>query len=118
LINAYERVVNEEGNVKAKDVMDDVFRAADAEWRGLGIIPDSGLKIKEKYAEYDADKVFDITVPPAESFSGCICGDILRGAKDPADCGLFGRECTPEAPKGACMVSSEGTCAAWYQYGE
>ncbi len=118
LVNAYERVVLKEGNIKAKDIIKEVFEPADSEWRGLGIIPGSGYRIKEEYSAYDAERIFDISVPLSKKYSGCICGDVLRGAKTPGNCALFGKICTPEDPKGACMVSSEGTCAAWYKYGE
>ncbi len=116
LINAYERAVRVEGNTKAKGVMSEVFEAAPADWRGCGVIPQSGLKIKKTYQKYDAEKRFEIDVPRSEENSACICGDILRGSKTPEDCTLFKKQCTPLDPKGACMVSSEGTCAAWYRY--
>jgi len=116
LVNAYQRAVRKNGNMKAKAIMAEVFRACDSEWRGFGVIPASGLEITEEYGRFDAEKKFDINVPVYTDNSGCICGDILRGSKRPADCGLFGSVCTPEDPKGACMVSSEGTCAAWYKY--
>ncbi|MBU1083555.1 MAG: hydrogenase formation protein HypD [Candidatus Omnitrophota bacterium] len=118
LFNAYERVVEENGNLSAKRAIDEVFEPASTSWRGLGVIPLSGLKIKEKYSDYDAEKRLDIKVQESAEKPGCICGDILRGARVPEDCGLFGKTCTPEDPMGACMVSSEGTCAAWYQYGK
>ena len=118
LVNAYERVVKDEGNVKAKEAIKEVFEASHADWRGVGTIKNSGLSIKEKYAEFDAEKKFDIRVQEKENNTDCICGDILRGAKKPVQCNLFGKECTPENPQGACMVSSEGTCSAWYKYGE
>ena len=117
LVNAYERAVRENGNEKAKYIMTEVFEGADAEWRGFGVIPNSGLKIRKIYEKFDAEKLFDINVPPLEEDKGCICGDILRGAKQPVDCPLFGSSCIPTSPQGACMVSSEGTCAAWYKYG-
>lgn len=119
LINAYERVVKKEGNKKALAVMSEVFEESDAEWRGLGVIPRSGLKLRKAYAGLDAEKRF--TIPAGDISSACegacICGDILKGIKEPPDCTLFGKACTPESPRGACMVSSEGSCAAWYKYG-
>ncbi|MBD3380091.1 MAG: hydrogenase formation protein HypD [Candidatus Omnitrophica bacterium] len=117
LVNAYRRAVREEGNRKACAIIDRVFEPCDAEWRGLGMIPDSGLKLRKEYSGLDAGVRFKVDVPPSAEFPGCICGDILRGAKDPSDCPLFGKACIPEGPKGACMVSSEGACAAWYKYG-
>lgn len=116
LINAYERAVKEEGNAKARYIMMEVFDPCDAEWRGCGVIPASGLKINDDLAAFDAEKKFDLQLPEAKEVPGCICGDILRGTRQPVDCPLFGNGCDPMAPKGACMVSSEGTCAAWYKY--
>ncbi len=113
----YTRSVTMEGNVTAQDLCSEVFEKSDAQWRGLGTIPDSGLKIRDKYAAHDAQKTFpEIKPTPSASEHGCICGDILRGVKLPADCPLFGRKCTPSSPIGACMVSSEGTCAAYFKY--
>ncbi|MFH1645016.1 MAG: hydrogenase formation protein HypD [Candidatus Omnitrophota bacterium] len=117
LINAYERAVLTEGNIKAKNIIDEVFEPCDANWRGVGDIPSSGLKVKASYKEFDAEESFQIDVKEQKEISGCICGEILIGAKKPVDCSLFGKGCTPENPIGACMVSSEGACAAWYKYG-
>lgn len=115
----YRRSVREEGNPKALGLMYEVFETRDTEWRGLGIIPDSGLKIKDKYAEFNIEKHMDIEVTePVEESKGCICGDILKGLKTPLDCKLFRRVCNPSNPLGACMVSTEGTCAAYYKYPE
>ncbi len=116
LENAYPRAVTDEGNVKARRVMDAAFRPADAVWRGLGLIGDSGLQIREAYARYDARVRFDARVPDAEEPPGCACGDILTGVKTPAECPLFGKVCTPVHPVGPCMVSTEGTCAAYHRY--
>lgn len=115
---AYRRAVRREGNQQAQRLMAQVFDIAPANWRGIGTIADSGLKLKREYQAFDAERVFDIRVE-AESHepTGCICGDILRGVKTPLDCKLFGTACTPEQPVGPCMVSSEGTCAAYYHYG-
>ncbi|MFH1664520.1 MAG: hydrogenase formation protein HypD [Candidatus Omnitrophota bacterium] len=117
LINAYERAVREEGNIKAQGIMGEVFEPAPVEWRGFGVIPSSGLKIRDKYRAFDAEKIYDVNVPEPAETEGCSCADMLRGAKKPADCKLFRKVCTPENPMGACMVSSEGTCAAWFRYG-
>jgi hydrogenase expression/formation protein HypD len=114
---AYTRGVRPEGNVKALELMDIVFDTAVAGWRGIGDIPGSGLRLKSKYARFDAGRQFDVTLPPAREHAGCRCGEILRGVIRPFDCGLFGKACTPENPVGPCMVSSEGSCAAYYQYG-
>jgi hydrogenase expression/formation protein HypD len=114
---AYRRGVNPKGNKTALELMDRVFQIDSADWRGIGIVPASGLKIKKKYERFDAEQAFSITPKPAKEPKGCICGDILRGVKVPLDCKLFRKTCTPEHPVGPCMVSSEGSCAAYYQYG-
>ena len=114
--NQYTRSVKENGNPKAREIMLEVFEESDSNWRGLGIIPGSGLRIRSKYRDFDARNRFKITWEPAIENPGCICGDILRGVKIPVDCALFGKVCHPEDPKGACMVSSEGTCATWFKY--
>lgn len=116
--NVYPRVVSWEGNPRARKMVEEIFEPADMEWRGLGVIPGSGLKIREKYRDFDAEVRLDITLPPAEEAKGCMCGQILKGINTPKDCPLFGRRCTPGNPVGPCMVSSEGTCAAYYKYGE
>jgi len=115
---AYTRGVRPEGNLKACELMDNVFDTGSASWRGIGDIPQSGLKLKNKYTRYDASLQFEVEIPPAREHAGCRCGEILRGVIRPFDCGLFGQACTPENPVGPCMVSSEGSCAAYYQYGE
>ena len=124
----YSRVAKYEGNPTALALLDRVFEPCDAEWRGLGIIPASGLKLRSQYERFDAHTVFRISdfgflinsaiCNPQSAINGCICGDILRGVKTPPECKLFKNICNPEHPVGACMVSSEGTCAAWYKYGE
>jgi hydrogenase expression/formation protein HypD len=86
-------------------------------WRGIGDIPESGLRLKNKYSRYDASLQFEVNLPETREHAGCRCGEILRGVIKPFDCGLFGKVCTPENPVGPCMVSSEGSCAAYYQYG-
>lgn len=113
--NQYTRAVRSEGNVHALQSMREVFESCDCEWRGLGTIPQSGLRIKDRYRMHDAMNI-PVDVEPSREYAGCICGAILRGELTPADCTLFGTVCTPEEPKGACMVSSEGTCAAYYKY--
>ncbi|MBN1693542.1 MAG: hydrogenase formation protein HypD [Dehalococcoidales bacterium] len=115
---AYRRGVKEEGNIPALRLMDTVFEAGEANWRGIGVVPDSGLNIKKKYERFDVEKRFEIKTPPASEPKGCICGAVLRGVSTPLDCKLFRVKCTPESPVGPCMVSSEGSCATYYQYGE
>ncbi len=117
LENAYPRAVTDDGNPAAQKLLDDVFDVQDTEWRGLGSMPKSGLKIKDAFQQFDAEKVFSIEVPKTSVASGCCCGEILTGRKIPADCMLYRKSCTPTHPVGPCMVSSEGTCAAFYRYG-
>ncbi|MCX8130106.1 MAG: hydrogenase formation protein HypD [Clostridia bacterium] len=115
--NQYSRVVSREGNPLALGKMYEVFEPVDAVWRGIGTIPDSGLKMKDKYAAFDAWNVFGIKWDNIDEPKGCLCGEVLKGRKTPVECGLFNKACTPENPVGACMVSSEGTCAAYHKYG-
>ena len=112
----YTRAVKPEGNVKAQQMLDEVFEYRDDWWRGLGVLKDSGLKIREKYAMHDAEMQIPVEVEPLKEPNGCICGDILRGVSKPKDCKLFGNVCTPSDPVGSCMVSNEGSCAAYYLY--
>ena len=114
--NAYRRGVSEEGNPTARALTDRVFEPTDARWRGLGELPRSGLRIREGFARLDAARRFDIPEEPAREQPGCRCGDVLRGRIAPTGCPLFGRACTPEHPVGPCMVSSEGSCAAYWRY--
>ena len=114
---AYRRGVKPEGNQRALDVMDQVFEPGPASWRGMGIIPDSGLKIRDLYQQFDAEIAFDFDPGPVREHQGCICGEILRGVKTPQDCRLFSVACNPEHPVGPCMVSHEGSCSAYYIYG-
>ncbi|HDP69297.1 MAG TPA: hydrogenase formation protein HypD [Actinobacteria bacterium] len=114
----YKRGVSFLGNTKAQEVMEEVFRPCDADWRGIGVIPESGLALSNNFKGFDAVEIFDIDVPPTREPVGCSCGEILRGVKLPYDCKLFGKACTPENPAGPCMVSTEGSCAAYYRYGE
>ena len=116
LENGYKRAVTFEGNPKARSTMNAVFETADAAWRGLGGIPLSGLTIRKEYAAFDAQKVFGIKLAESEEPKGCACGEILTGLKIPPQCPLYKKTCTPIQPIGPCMVSSEGTCAAYYRY--
>jgi len=113
---AYTRVVKPEGNIKAQQMLDEVFELRDDWWRGLGVLPKSGLKIREKYADFDAEVQIPVEVEPTREDKGCICGEILKGIKSPKDCKLFANVCTPINPVGACMVSNEGSCHAYYKY--
>ena len=115
---AYRRGVTWDGNVHAQRLLDRVFEPAPADWRGVGVVPDSGLRLREEFAAYDAETAFEIDPGPTVEAKGCICGDVLLGNATPADCKLFRTVCTPETPVGPCMVSSEGSCSAWYKYSE
>ncbi|PVV06322.1 MAG: hydrogenase formation protein HypD [gamma proteobacterium symbiont of Ctena orbiculata] len=116
--NEYTRVVSREGNRKAQRLVAETFELRRSfEWRGLGQVPYSALKIKQDYASLDAEQRFSIPVSQAKDVKGCECPAILRGAKRPTDCKLFGTVCTPDNPMGSCMVSSEGACAAYWSYG-
>lgn len=115
--NQYARVVTREGNERAQDLVDEIFEIRPAfEWRGLGSVPESALSIREKYAAYDSEKRFEISEKLSREVKSCECPAILRGVKKPKDCKLFGNVCTPETPMGSCMVSSEGSCAAYWTY--
>jgi len=113
----YTRAVTPGGNARARDIMMRVFETADAEWRGLGVIPGSGLRLREEFRKLDAEERFSLPEVPPTEIEGCACGEVLKGLLDPAHCPLFGNRCTPESPVGPCMVSSEGSCAATYRYG-
>lgn len=116
--NEYTRVVKPEGNLKAQALVADVFELrSEFEWRGLGKVPYSALRLRPAYAEFDAEKRFDISEKTSREVKSCECPAILRGAKKPTDCKLFGTVCTPDNPMGSCMVSSEGACAAYWTYG-
>ncbi|MBL7084650.1 MAG: hydrogenase formation protein HypD [Candidatus Omnitrophica bacterium] len=113
----YTRAVRPEGNLLAIKKMEDVFEICDSDWRGLGNIPKSGLSLKEKFRNYDAGEKFDIRIEESSTnLAGCICDKILKGLRNPTDCPSFRTRCTPENPIGPCMVSSEGTCSAFYKY--
>lgn len=116
LENAYGRAVSAQGNFRARQVMDRVFETTDALWRGLGRIADSGLAIGEEFADFDAARRFCVNVRPAAAPAGCACGDVLTGRCLPPQCPLYAGVCTPAHPVGPCMVSSEGTCAAYWKY--
>jgi hydrogenase expression/formation protein HypD len=113
----YWNVVKEEGNPRAVALLDKYFEPADAYWRGIGVIPKSGLRLRDAYSTFDANRKFRPPLSNAKEPELCSCGDILRGVKIPTECPLFGTTCTPEAPIGPCMVSAEGSCAAYYKYG-
>ena len=116
--NEFTRAVTPEGNEKAQNLVSDVFELRRSfEWRGLGEVPYSALRIREKYAEFDAERRYQLAYQPVPDNKACECGAILRGVKKPTDCKIFGTVCTPETPMGSCMVSSEGACAAHYTYG-
>ena len=116
--NEYTRVVTAQGNLKAQKLVSEVFELRRLfEWRGLGDVPYSALQIRQEFADIDAEKRFEITPSTGRDVKGCECPAILRGAKKPTDCKLFGVICTPDNPQGSCMVSSEGSCAAYWSYG-
>jgi hydrogenase expression/formation protein HypD len=115
--NSYARSVSQRGNPTALSMMDQVFEVGTAEWRGLGAVPDSGLSIRPEYTAFDAARRFEVDPGPTREHRGCRCGDVLRGTVAPLECPLFGKGCTPARPIGPCMVSAEGACAAYYQFG-
>lgn len=115
--NQYTRAVSREGNRPAQELMSKVFEATDRPWRGIGTIPDSGYRLREEYADFDAGRRFDVEMIHAEEDPECIAGLIMQGLRKPHQCGAFGGRCTPETPIGAPMVSAEGACSAYYQYG-
>lgn len=114
---AYRRGVRPEGNQRALELMDQVFETCPARWRGMGQVPATGLRLREAYRRFDAESAFDFDPGPTLEPKGCICGEVLRAVKTPRDCPLFGKVCTPASPVGPCMVSSEGSCSAYYLYG-
>ncbi|AWI05574.1 hydrogenase formation protein HypD [Clostridium drakei] len=115
--NCYPRVVTREGSKAAQSIVSEIMEDCDSEWRGLGVIKNSGLKLKEAYKEFDARNKFNLPKVTGKSNSACRCGDVLQGKCKPSDCRVFGKGCTPLHPVGACMVSNEGACSAYYQYG-
>jgi hydrogenase expression/formation protein HypD len=116
MANAYSRAVRPEGNIHARRIVEQVFAICDRDWRGIGVIPQSGLAVRPAYAAYDAAQRFILKKTTAPSVTECISGSIMRGVKKPPDCAAFGTRCSPEHPLGAPMVSSEGACAAYYRY--
>ena len=115
--NQYARAVARDGNAAARDLIFEVFEVGDRKWRGVGSIPKSGYKIRYEYGEHDAERRFEVDDIVTDESSACISGLVLRGLKKPCDCPAFGKECTPQQPLGATMVSAEGACAAYFQYG-
>jgi len=116
--NQYARVVKPGGNTKARAVMERFFFAAGGcAWRGLGVVPQSGLALKPEYSAYDAEIRYGIAVQRGNEPSGCLCGEVIKGKTRPPQCPMFGKRCTPDHPVGPCMVSSEGTCSAYFKYG-
>lgn len=114
--NCYTRAVTAQGNTTAQKLIDQVFEAADSPWRGLGVIPGSGLVLRQRYQRFDGMFRLGLSVQPAQEPKGCRCGEILKGRMQPPQCPLYGTACTPLQPIGPCMVSNEGTCAAYYRY--
>lgn len=112
----YSRVVKPEGNIKAQQMLEEVFELKDDWWRGLGVLPKSGMKVRDKYRAYDAEVMIEVEVESTKEDKGCICGEILKGLKSPKDCNLFDTVCSPSDPVGACMVSHEGACNAHYRF--
>ena len=116
VVNAYPRAVADGGNSRARALMDEVFAPSDALWRGLGRIPESGLGLRPEFADFDATARFGIELAETPPLPGCRCGAVLRGRITPPECPLFGKACTPASPVGPCMVSTEGSCAAYFKY--
>ncbi len=117
LVNTYTRSVRADGNTDAIRIVGEYFAPVESEWRGLGVIPDSGLALRDEHSDLDARRRFDLKPIKVPEPAGCMCPEVLKGVALPTDCPLFSRECTPENPVGPCMVSSEGTCAAYHNYG-
>jgi len=115
--NAYPTVVRPEGNPRAVEILNDIFEPSDSYWRGIGVLPGTGLKLRKKYLAFDAEARFNPVSTGIAEPELCSCGDILRGVKIPTECPIFGTGCTPENPVGPCMVSTEGSCSAYYKYG-
>ena len=117
LVNCYPRVVTEDGSVQARELVRSYMQPCDSRWRGIGTLADSGMELREEYAAYDARKKYQLPEMDGREARGCRCGEVLQGRITPKECPLFGKGCTPEHPVGACMVSSEGACSAFYLYG-
>lgn len=116
-VNCYPRVVKKEGSLEAQNLVNELMEGCDSEWRGLGMIPHSGLVLKEKWQDFDARKKYHMPKIEGKANPACRCGEVLQGKCKPSDCKVFGKGCTPLHPIGACMVSNEGACSAYYQYG-
>jgi len=116
VVNRYSRVVRKEGNIAARRLMERIFERTNRKWRGIGVIPDSGLKLRPEYERFDAEKRFDVGNVESEESPECLSGLVLQGLKKPHECPAFGTRCTPKNPLGATMVSSEGACAAYFRY--
>ena len=114
--NCYPRVVTDEGSIPARKLVDKVMEKCDASWRGLGVIKDSGMKLRDEYIEYDARRKYNLPKITGKTNPACRCGEVLQGKCKPNECPLYKKVCTPQSPVGACMVSNEGTCAAYYTY--
>jgi hydrogenase expression/formation protein HypD len=116
--NQYARAVHRKGNRPAQELIHKVFKVSDRQWRGIGIIPKSGYRLRDEFASFDAENEFDVTAIQTQESPLCIAGQVMQGLKKPRDCSAFGIQCTPEHPLGAPMVSSEGACAAYFHYGK
>jgi hydrogenase expression/formation protein HypD len=115
--NQYGRAVRPEGNPASRRLIEDVFEVCDRKWRGVGLIPKSGFKLRYEYREHDAERIFEVDDIETQESGLCISGQVLKGLKKPHDCPAFGKQCTPQTPLGATMVSAEGACAAYFAYG-
>ena len=116
LVNLYSRLVKDEGNKEANKLLNSIFTSTESTWRGLGKVNNAGLKLKAEYRKFDVLSKFEMNMKESYENNGCSCGDVLMGIKEPTECKLFGGVCTPLNPIGACMVSEEGTCSAFYKY--
>ena len=116
-VNCYPRVVKSEGSPQAQKLMEELMEPCDSEWRGLGVIPDSGLELRKEWEAFDARKKYAVPPTQGKPNPACRCGDVLQGKCRPSDCKVFGKVCTPQHPVGACMVSNEGACSAYFMYG-
>ena len=116
--NQYFRAVKENGNPAALKLIDKVFEKEDSIWRGIGTIPQSGLRIKDEFEHFDAGKKIQVEIGKTQEPKNCLCGLVIQGKKSPLDCKLFAKKCTPASPIGPCMVSSEGSCQAYFKYGQ
>ena len=117
-VNCYPRVVTENGSPQAQKLVEEMMEPCDSEWRGLGVIKGSGMRLQEEWSAFDARKKYKIPLIQGKANPACRCGDVLQGKCKPSDCKVFGKVCTPQHPIGACMVSGEGACSAYYMYGE